>query len=293
VDVFAYWMQEFVLQPRDLPPVIISEYGVRRRAFEKLRLENDARVIYTIHNNHMAIPNEYGSGVRADMKDLIENIPTFDDVVVLTEEQRQDLWKYLGYQKSIHVIPHHMVPATGVGPRDPKKVVMVGRFDQVKGQVPALTAFKEVLKVVPDARLELYGRGTDEQKIRDEIARLDLGEAVTIPGFTADSSQVFSEAAVSIVASTYEGFCLSMAESMAAGCVPVSYAFKYGPQDLVRHGVDGMLVEQGNLKDLADSISFLLLNDDRRERMSQESMTIVGRISEDRLINEWRTLLSF
>nr|WP_281414524.1 glycosyltransferase [Pseudarthrobacter albicanus] len=186
-----------------------------------------------------------------------------------------------------------MAPATGVGPRDPKKVVMVSRFDHVKGQIPVLSAFKEVLKIVPDAQLELYGRGADERKIRDEIDRLGLGDSVNIPGFTADASQVFSEAAVSIVASTYEGFCLSMGESMAAGCVPVSYGFKYGPQDLIRPGIDAMLVEPGNVKDLADSISFLLLNEEHRERMSQASTTIVDRISEARLIDEWRKILGY
>lgn len=292
VELFAYWMQELVLAPGEPAPLIISEYGVRRLALEKLNQENNARVIYTLHNNHLDEPHTYGSGIRPAMEDLIEHIPTFEGVVVLTEQQRQDLWKQIGYQESIHVIPHHMVAATGVGPRDPKKVVMVGRFEHVKGQVPALSAFKQVLKAVPDAHLELYGRGPDEQKIRAEIDRLDLGASVTIPGFTEDSSQVFSEAAVSIVASKYEGFCLSMAESMAAGCVPVSYAFKYGPQDLIRPGVDGMLVEPGNVKDLADSISFLLLNDAQRERMSAESMTIVDRIPEARLIDEWRMLLS-
>lgn len=153
-------------------------------------------------------------------------MPTFDDVVVLTEEQRQDLWKQFGYQDFIHVIPHHMVPATGVGPRDPKKVVMVGRFDEIKGHIPALNAFKEVLKTVPDARLELYGRGDEERNIKAEIERLGLGDSVTVPGFAEDASQVFSEASISIVASTYEGFCLSMAESMAAGCVPVCYSFQ-------------------------------------------------------------------
>ncbi|WP_211878105.1 hypothetical protein [Pseudarthrobacter albicanus] len=40
----------------------------------------------------MAEPHKYGSGTRPDMRDLIEHIPTFDAVVVLTEEQRQDLW---------------------------------------------------------------------------------------------------------------------------------------------------------------------------------------------------------
>ncbi|MGV0109707.1 glycosyltransferase [Arthrobacter sp. CP30] len=291
VELFAYWMQEYVLRDAQTAPTIISEYGVRRLALEKLQRENSARVIYTVHNNHLAVPGQYGSGTRDDMRDFIEHIPTVDDVIVLTEEQRQDLWKQLGYLPSIHVIPHHMVPSDGGGQRDPRKVVMLGRFEPVKGQVPALSAFKQVLDAVPDAHLDLYGRGSDEKRIREAISELGLGESVALRGFSDDASQVFSGAAVSIVASEYEGFCLSMAESMAAGCVPVCYEFKYGPRDLVRHGVDGLLVQQGNIKDLADSIIFLLLNDEQREQMSDTARTIARRFSEQRLIDDWKTVL--
>lgn len=294
VDLFAYWMQQFVLtDPKETNPVIISEYAGRRTAFERLEEQNSARIIYTVHNNHLAEPFDYGSGISPNHSYFMNHMSTFDDVVVLTHEQRLDLWKEFGYRDGIHVIPHHMSPATGVGPRDPLKVVMVGRFDKVKGQIPALGAFKDVIQKVPNARLELYGRGADLRRIQDEIVRLGLTDSASIVGFTEDSSQVFSEAAVSIVASQYEGFCLSLAESMAAGCVPVSYSFKYGPQDLIRPGVDGLLVKPGNVRDLADSITFLLLNTEIRNQMSKAAESIVDKIPESRLIDEWIELLGF
>lgn len=292
VELFAYWMQSFVLNDELTAPTIISEYGVRRRALTKLEVENNARVIYTVHSNHLSAPHAYGSPIRGDMRDFIEHIPDYKDVVVLTEEQRQDLWKLLGYNDSIHVIPHHMPPAEGVGPRDPKRVVMVGRFDPIKGQIPALEAFRKVLQVMPDVRLDLYGRGKDEEKVRAAVIDLDLEGAVAVRGFTNDPAQTFSEAAVSIVASEYEGFCLSMAESMAAGCVPVCYDFKYGPRDIVRHGVDGLLVEKGNIQDLADSIVLLLRNDGLRERMSDAATAIADRLSEQRLVKDWQEVLA-
>jgi poly(glycerol-phosphate) alpha-glucosyltransferase len=292
VDLFLYWMQNFVLPKNSSSPTIISEYGIRRTALQTLANEAQARVIYTLHNNHFAAPSYAYGDIRPDMADFFRHLGEYTDVVVLTEEQRQDIYKQYGLLKSLHVVPHHMPASTGTGPRDPRKVVVLGRFHQIKGQMDVLHAFAEVVKDVPDARLEFYGRGDDEAKIRNGIEALGLSESVRIAGFTDDAYQVFSEAAVSVVASDYEGFCLSLAESMASGCVPISYDIKYGPKELIRNGVDGLLVEHRNTRELADAMKLLLTNDEHREQMSQASRHILDRLSEARFLDDWLRILA-
>ncbi|UWX96107.1 glycosyltransferase [Arthrobacter zhaoxinii] len=289
VDLFRHWMQHHVLNG-DASPTIISEYGLRRTALEALERENNARVIYTVHNNHFPSPYTYGE-VRADMRDFFDHMHKYTDVIVLTEEQRIDIWKQYGHLESVQVIPHHMPKSTGVGPRDEKKVVVLGRFHDMKGQLDVVRAFPAVLKTVPEAKLEFYGRGPDEEKIRAEIVSLGLEKSARVVGFTNDSYQVFSEAAVSVVASDYEGFCLSLAESMASGCVPVSYDVKYGPRALIRNGVDGLLVEHGNLRELADAMTYLLNNDDRRKQMARSAMEVLSTLSESRFLDDWMQVL--
>lgn len=289
VDLFRHWMQQYVVVD-DASPIIISEYGIRRLALETLERENNARVIYTVHNNHFPAPYTYGD-VRGDMRDFFDHMGEYTDVIVLTEEQRMDIWKQYGHLESVQVIPHHMPEPTGVGPRDEKKVVVLGRFQDMKGQLDVVRAFPTVLKEVPEARLEFYGRGPDEDAIRAEIEALGLEESARIVGFTKDSYQVFSEAAVSVVASNYEGFCLSLAESMASGCVPVSYDVKYGPRELIRNGVDGLLVERGNLRELSDAITYLLKNDEQRKQMAASAIGILDKLSESRFLSDWLQVL--
>ncbi|MCC3293046.1 glycosyltransferase [Arthrobacter sp. zg-Y411] len=290
VEVFRYWMQSFVLTG-ETKPIIISEYGVRRKALNTLEDENNARVIYTLHNNHFAPPHRYGSAVRPDMADLVKNLRDCRDVVVLTTEQREDIWKQFGWMPSIHVIPHFAPAVSRLGERDPKRVVMVGRFHKIKGQLAAIRAFRRVVDAVPDAKLVFYGRGGEEGEMRRLIASMSLDGSVSIAGFSADAEEVFLGAAMSIVASDYEGFCLSLAESMVAGCVPVSYDIKYGPREMITNGLDGFLVEAGNEAELADALILGLSNKTRMDSMSEKAKRIGEKLNTGRFIREWTAVL--
>ena len=291
VDVFLFWMQTLVL-PRGEGPTIISEYGVRRSALNVLETENDARVIYTLHSNHLSAPHRYGSGIRPEMNDLISHIRECQDVVVLTAEQQQDLWKQYGWMKSLHLIPHYVPEPPAEGDRDLKKVVMVGRFEKIKGQLAAIRAFKDVLLQVPDARLVFYGRGPSEVEMRELIDSLELTHAVSIAGFTSNPSEVFSQSAMSIVASDYEGFCLSLIESMAAGCVPVSYDIKYGPREMIDNGVNGFLIEQGNEIELSASLVLGLSCPSKLRELSDKAKLIQSKFSEEKFMKDWDAVLN-
>lgn len=290
VEVFRYWMQSFVLIGEEMP-IIISEYGARRKALNALEDENNARVIYTLHNNHFSPPHRYGSAIRPDMAGLVKNLRDCRDVVVLTAEQREDIWKQFGWMPSIHVIPHYAPAVSKVGERDPMRVVMVGRFHKIKGQMAAIRAFRRVVDAMPDAKLVFYGRGTEEGEMRRLIASMGLDDSVSIAGFSADAEEVFLGAAMSIVASDYEGFCLSLAESMVAGCVPVSYDIKYGPREMITNGVDGFLVEAGNEAELADALILGLSNKARMDSMSEEAKRIGEKLNTGRFIREWKAVL--
>ncbi|MFZ3415596.1 glycosyltransferase [Arthrobacter sp. 3Tela_A] len=289
VEVFLYWMQSSVLEGQH-KPVIISEYGVRRLALEQLAAEFDAQVIYTLHSNHLAAPHRYGSPVRLEMKDLLTRRSADNPLVVLTDEQRLDLWKLYGWDESIHVIPHYIHGVELERPRDPRKVVMVGRFHKIKGQAAAIRAFRRVVDAVPDAKLVFYGRGSEEAAMLRSIEELGITESVSIAGFTSNADEVFAGSAVSIVGSDYEGFCLSLAESMAQGCIPVSYDIKYGPGQLIDNGTNGFLVDYGNENELADAIILCLTDPVRQKAMSIDAVRIRETLSKERFIEEWRAV---
>lgn len=288
LELFEYWLTN-VLKGQ-VSPTIISEYAFRRESLQKLERRFGGKVFFTLHNNHLAFPHTLGSPVKPELSDVLENIDKISGLIVLTADQGEDI--RMQYPTSnVIVIPHHVPQVQRMGVRSPKKVVMVARFDESKGQSDALLAFKLVLEEVAGATLDLYGRGPDEERIKIQIKSLGLSESVSVKGFTSDSFQVFAESAVSIVASSFEGFCLSLAESMACGCVPVSYDIKYGPRELIRQGVDGFLVPAKDVKAMATAITQVLMDDELRFSMSVAATSVAARFSEAAVVDAWSTAL--
>ncbi|MDK1359314.1 glycosyltransferase [Arthrobacter sp. zg-Y1219] len=292
-SLIDYWFHEIVFKGV-VGPTVISEYGFHRASLQELEKRNAAAVIYTFHNNHHTAPYGASAPLRPEQRDFFKHLKEYKALVLLTEEQRKDIVDEFGCSDILHVIPHHM-PRIAIDrqlERDPNRIVMVGRFDAIKGHAHVFKAFAHVVKCHPQATLSLFGRGPEESRLRDLAKSLGLSDSIHFRGFTADAFSEFSRAAISVVASSYEGFCLSLAESMTAGCVPVSWNFRYGPNDLITHERDGLLVEAGDISGLAESLISLLQDPQRRQRMSAAAREISDRLSEDQLIESWNELMS-
>lgn len=291
-ELLAYWLSEQVF--RAVPsPTLISEYGFNRSALEGLKDSiAGLRVIYTLHNNHFAAPYRYGSKIKPELQDFMEHLTEYDAVVVLTDEQRLDIMKQFAPLGNVHVIPHHVpeFPRTSA-PRDPMKVVLVGRYAPVKGQLDAIEAFREVTTLLPQARLELYGRGPDEEKISSAIVAAGLENQVRVMGFTENSLETFEGAAVSLTPSSMEGYPLSLQESMASGCVPVAYDYKYGARAQITNGEDGIVVDSGNIRELAAAIILLLTDSNYRTKLSAEARKCKGSPTRQQVVKIWGSVL--
>ncbi len=144
-------------------------------------------------------------------------------------------------------------------------VLAVGAVKARKGVIELVRAMEQV----PGVRCVIVGSLTMEPdyaaRVRDEIARLDLGDRVTLTGRVADAElmRYYAEADVLVMASLnvgwkFEGFGLTLLEASAAG-LPVIGTRDCGAEDAVIEGETGLLVAQATLEDdLAAAIKRLL-----------------------------------
>lgn len=249
------------------------------------------KVIYTLHNNHFDSPYTFGSNIRKELKPFFNKIDEIENLVVLTKEQQNDIM--LQFNKAnVTVIPHHVSKNNIKISKDNQKIVMLGRFEKVKGMDDGIKAFKEVLKTIPNAKLEIYGRGSLEQEYRKIIEENKMKDNVTIKGFVNNSYEVFSTAIASLIPSQYEGICLSMMESMACGCIPIAYDFKYGAKDLINNFENGLIVEKNNIQELACCMIKVLTDNEFATKLSKNTMKIVEIFNEEKLYNDWMNLLN-
>jgi alpha-1,3-mannosyltransferase len=142
-------------------------------------------------------------------------------------------------------------------PKDPNRLVFVGRLSRNKGIENLIHAFHLLAPSQPHARLRIIGPDWEnlQGSLQDLINRLDLSEKVTLTGQLPDEQmrQELQQAAFFVSASHYEGFGISAIEAMAAGCIPLLNdipAFR----NLIRDGENGFLINFNDSVQAADRL---------------------------------------
>jgi glycosyltransferase involved in cell wall biosynthesis len=214
-----------------------------------------------------------------------------DAVVALTHKQAADLIEDLPGLE-VHVIPNMIdpVPSDLVPVRDPLRVVQLGRLDAVKRVDHAIRAVGIAARAFPGIRLEVYGRGPELEHLLELRSELGLEDVVSFPGFTEEPLEVLAGSAASLMTSRREGFGLAVAESLAAGTPVVTYDVDYGPAELVSDGVNGRVVADGSVEDLAAALVQVLADPEAWSRMSQAAPAAAERLRPDVVSAQWLDL---
>ncbi|RST72574.1 glycosyltransferase [Siminovitchia acidinfaciens] len=253
---------------------------------------NKMAKVAVLHSNHLQSPYQYGSTLVKRNELLFGRMNHFDAVVTLTERQAEDIGNRFGRRSTIHTVGHPaLVPNESGEAHDPYLAVMLARYSGIK-QIPhAIKAFKRVVKKVPEAKLEIWGFGKEEYRYKRLIKRLGLDRNVFIKGFTNDIEGAYRRAAFSLITSKSEAFGMSIIESMSIGTPVICYACKYGPVDIITDGKNGLLVEPGDIKGLADTMIDLFINMEKRLALSKEAMKVTEVFAEKRLADRWNLIL--
>jgi glycosyltransferase involved in cell wall biosynthesis len=138
-----------------------------------------------------------------------------------------------------------------------------------------LRAAAEVVRSCPGFRLVLIGDGPERERIERLVVELGLGANVVLAGRVAQASRLLRNFHFSVLASVQESFPNSVVESMAAG-VPVVATRVGGIPELVRDGVDGLLVPAREPVRLAEAMLTLLRDPRLADGMGRSARERIG-----------------
>lgn len=174
--------------------------------------------------------------------------------------------------------------------KDFKRVVSVGRLEPQKGFDMLLQAWSIVNKYHPDWHLDVYGKGSMETKLNNLCESLKLEGCVNINNPTNDIYEQYCSSDLCVMSSHFEGFGMVLIEAMSCGIPCISFNCPYGPSEIINDGVDGLLVEKDNVKELANGICYMIENKGIRHLMGVEAEKNVLRFSPDLIMTKWKDL---
>ncbi|WBA17148.1 glycosyltransferase family 4 protein [Salinivibrio kushneri] len=173
-----------------------------------------------------------------------------------------------------------------------KLILAVGRLHEQKQFDLLMTAFSRLAESYPEWDLVILGEGHERECLEQKREYLGLLDRVYLPGRIGNLADWYDRAELFVMSSRFEGFPNTLLEAMAHGLPVVSFDCDAGPRDIIRQGVDGYLVpvESGN-GGLSRVIEKLILDDSRRQKMSEASVAVRERFSMERVATQWSKAL--
>jgi glycosyltransferase involved in cell wall biosynthesis len=288
-ELVAEWVDEIIAQ--DMSPVVFSDGRGLDRVLLALRHPR-VRTVAILHNGHTTVPYTADARIKGHYAPLLHNISAFDTVVSLTHQQRDDVKARFG--GSNHLVINHPTPSTEVAavPRAPNRLVAVARISRQKRLADAIRAFALAAPRAPDARFDIYGTGVERAKLRSLVRSLGLGDQVRFRGFTDRPLEVFAGATATVLSSRFEGFPLVLNEAMGVGTPFIAYDINYGPAEVIRHEIDGLLVPAGDITALSEAMVRVLTDPQFATSLSQRAPEVKDRFSIGRWRDEWLGLFA-
>lgn len=170
----------------------------------------------------------------------------------------------------------------------PGKIVAVGRHTPEKNYCLLIKAFDIVQRYYTETRLFIYGRLDKSSDVCKLIADLGLKNKVELKGQVDDIPANIKDAEVYVLSSKSEGMPNALLEAMAMGlpCVATDCPAG-GVRELVKNGVNGVLVRNDDVSELADAIMFLMRDKEKAQMMGKEAKKVADRFGYDKILNEW------
>jgi glycosyltransferase involved in cell wall biosynthesis len=174
----------------------------------------------------------------------------------------------------------------------PKRIIGVGRLEPQKRFDRLIKAFSSVHKEHPDYRLDIFGEGQQRGQLQRLIVASGLADAVSLPGIRADIADEYAKSSIFVLPSQFEGFSIVLLEAKMAGLPCIAYQDCNGPNDLVRHGEDGLLVaSDDDGRTLAQALCQLIPDPALRSRMAINARANLEQYSLGRIADRWEELL--
>lgn len=279
---------------------------------KKWKKTNNTKLISVYHNSPDAAMPKGIKSLCKDFKGIIKSLfyPLYylyskkkvgaflrmpysfsESIILLSKNFISTYKKYTGVNSNISVIPNFInTPNIELGPRK-KQLIYVGRLEEEQKKVSRIIhIWEQIAPLKTDWKLILAGEGKCRDQYESYISNKNI-ERVEFLGYLPNPGKLYSESAISLMTSDYEGFSLVLAEAMAGGCVPIVYNSFSSVTDIIDDEKNGVLVPPFQERQFINKLLHLMDNEDYLTKMSMEAINKSKMFSPTKIIPLWEDII--
>lgn len=157
-------------------------------------------------------------------------------------------------------------------PDDEFIILATGYFIKRKAHEDIIQAVSLLEKYNSKMKIVIIGGGPLEKYLIDLAKHLNISDKLVLINNIPQASLVkwYNIANVFVFPSLYEPFGLGLVEAMACG-TPAIATYTWGPNEIIEHGVNGLLVNKKSPSEIADNIKYLYENQEERKVMGNKA----------------------
>lgn len=145
----------------------------------------------------------------------------------------------------------------------------VGRLVRAKNHAGLISAFAQIADRQPDCVLVIVGDGELRGELDAQIRSLSMEGRVILLGDRNDVGELLAGFGIFAMSSLTEGYSIALLEACAVG-IPIVATDVGGNSEIVRAGLNGVLVPPADNRQLAQALCELLANPDASAKMGKE-----------------------
>lgn len=236
----------------------------------------DVGIVTTLHGTDISVLGQDSTLAQA----IKYGIDKSDVVTTVSEALKEQTYELIDTVKPIDTIynfvdereyrqldPGDLKEQFGIL-TDEKVIIHVSNFRKIKNLPHIIDAFMKI-RAHTKAKLLLVGDGPEKHRIMDLVKESPYAKEVLFLGKQENLAELYSISDLKLLLSQQESFGLVLLEAMACG-VPCIGSAVGGIPEVIEHGVDGYLVEQGDT-DAVAAYAVELLNDEGKLQSFREA----------------------
>lgn len=173
-----------------------------------------------------------------------------------------------------------------------KIIVTMGRLIPIKGFDTLIVSFSSLAAKHPKWNLTIIGDGELRSKLEELSQKLGLANRITFTGMVKNPFTLLRSADLFVMPSRSEGLSYALLEAMASGLPGIAFAGSLGPEEIIRSGIDGLIVPHPDANTLASAMERLMNNDEERSRFGRRAVEVLERYEIKKVISQWENLFA-
>ena len=307
-SVFKKTMDNFIGK-HDIKLIInenVCEWNVSRY-FKDLKESNSKiSVIYCLHNTPDLFVPHYTKIDAQTIKNVVYRWFTgrtiymakhkrmydvADRYVVLSPSYIHRFYEIFGLhdEGKVIAIPNPITMAKPEGEKQEKDnlFLVVARLSEKQKNIRAiLRIWKEFCKQNNDYQLQIVGYGPDEEQLKEYASSLQL-QNVAFMGRTHEPQKFYRRAKFFLMTSRYEGFPMTIIESMLFGCIPIVYNSFAAINDVIDNGKNGILIQNNDEQAYLHAMLDLAEDRQKQEEISKQVAPSLAKFSVEKVTGSW------